>query len=94
MLKTIGVTQVNKQAQRQEKQPLLDDHLETKDINFEFRNDQDLDGVMGVTVKPAPCVFVTNTKKFLFERLGRLHDNGSLYWQQDTNRGSLPTDII
>ena len=94
MLKTIGVTQVNQQAQRQENQSLPDNHLETKDIHLEFRNDQDPDGVMGVTVKPAPYIFVTNIKKFLFERLHRLHDNGSLYWHQDTNRGSLPTDII
>ena len=55
MLKTMGVPQVNEQAQRQEKQSSLDDHLKTKDIHFEFRNDQDPDGVMGVSQTSPIC---------------------------------------
>ena len=94
ILKTIGITQENETAQRKEKDSLLNDHLDAKSINFEFKDENDTSNVMGIVVKPAPYVFVRNIKDFLFEHITRCKANNLLHWHQESLKGSLPIDKI
>ena len=92
-LKEIGVEQDNKMKQRNRKNELLGDHLISKMVNFEFRDED-----KNIFIKPAPLVYVKNIQEFLMERLDDLAEHGMLTWHQDPNGrhsgGSLPLNKI
>ena len=88
VLSSIGITQENKNAQREEKTRLIGDHLYAKKIQLEFKNDLD-----EMETRPTPIVGVKNIKNFLFERIESYYDHGLLTWHQSKN-GTLPLDRI